>query len=167
MEAIALIAKGLGFESTTFLLQVGLFTLLHFVLKATIYKSLMDIRDRRDARMAKAMSEAESAVAESRALKEEYEAKVLAARTSGQTALASLAEKAELDRKSRVEVARARAAEVLEKARAEAKATLVSAEAELESQSERVADAIAQQLVKSSLIGAEEARVLAKLGVAK
>ena len=124
----------------------------------------MTIRDRRDKRIADNLAVAESAAAEARRLKDEYEQKVRQARAEGQVALQKATEVAEAERESRVEKARAEASKVLTAAREEAEAVLVKAGDTLESQSEQVATAICSKLLKSSLGDSEGKAILSKLG---
>jgi F-type H+-transporting ATPase subunit b len=167
MDIIWTVLTSLHFESTTFFCQVALFFILHYSLKFLIYTPIMEIRDRREKRIASNLAAAEAATAEARRLKEDYEERVRGARAEGQAALATATAEAEAERKARVERAREQASKILEEAKAAAVAAREQAEATIEAQSEQVAKAIASRLVVASLGEAEAKPVLAKIGGGK
>lgn len=164
MEVVKSILSSLNFESTTFFCQIILFFVMHYALNWLVYQPIMEIREHRDAKIAKGLAEAEAAAAEARRLKEEYEEKVRGARAEGQVAIQKATESAEAVRKARLETARDKAAEILQQARAEADEALAKAEETLEAQADRVAQAIARKLLVSSLDEADQKSVLSKIG---
>ncbi len=164
MDIIWTVLSSLNFESTTFFCQVILFFVLHYSLKFLVYTPIMEIRDRRDKRIASNLAAAEAAAEAARRVKEEYEERVRSARAQGQAALAQATATAEAERKSRVDKAREAAGKLLEEAKVEATAAREKAEGTIESQAETVAQAIASRLVSSSLGSVEAAPVLAKIG---
>ena len=164
MDIIWTVLSSLNFESTTFFCQIILFFVLHYSLKFLVYTPIMEIRDRRDKRIASNLAAAEAAAEAARRVKEEYEERVRSARAHGQSALAQATAAAEAERKSRVDKAREAAGKLLEDAKAEATAAREKAEGTIEGQAETVARAIASRLVVSSLGAAEAAPVLAKIG---
>lgn len=164
MEVVKSILSSLNFETTTFFCQIFLFFVMHYALNWLVYQPIMQIRERRDAKIAKGLAEAEAAAAEARRLKEDYEEKVRGARAEGQVAIQKATESAEVDRKARLETARSKAAEILQQARAEADEALAKAEETLEAQANRVAQAIARKLLVSSLDEPDQKSALSKIG---
>lgn len=164
MEVIKSILSSLNFETTTFFCQIILFFVMHYALNWLVYQPIMQIRETRDAKIAKGLADAGAAAAEARRLKEEYEEKVRGARAEGQAAIQKANEAAEADRKARLETARKKAAEILQKARAEADEALAKAEETLEAQATQVAQAIARKLLTSSLDESDCKSVLGKIG---
>ena len=164
MEVIKSILSSLNFETTTFFCQIILFFVMHYALNWLVYQPIMQIRESRDAKIAKGLADAEAAAAEARRLKEEYEETVRGARAEGQAAIQKANEAAEADRKARLEAARKKAAEILQKARSEADDALAKAEETLEAQATQVAQAIAKKLLVSSLDESDCESVLGKIG---
>lgn len=164
MDVIWTVLAGLHFQSTAFFCQLVLFFFLHYTLKFLVYSPIMEIRDRRDKRIASNLAAAEAATEAARRIKDEYEERVRAARSEGQVALAAATAAAEAERKSRVDKAREDAGKLIEEAKAEAAAIREKAEATIESQSETVAKAIASRLVAAALTDVEAQPVLAKIG---
>ena len=164
MDVIWSVLESLHFEKYTFWCQVGLFFVMHYALKALVYTPIMEIRDRRDAKIAASLATAEAAAATARKMKSDYEEQVRGARAEGQASLLAASEAAEAERKNRVEQARTKAAGILAAAREEADAALAKAEETLESQSEVVAKAIASKLLTSSVGASDGKALVAKLG---
>lgn len=164
MDVVWSVLQSLDFDATTFTCQFVLFMFLHGSLNFLVYQPIMEIRDRRDSKIVKGLAAAESAAAEARRLKSDYEEKVRGARADGQLALQEATGKAEVDRKARVEKAREEAAKILRDAREEADAALATAEETLESQSDVVAKAIASKLLSSSLDSKDSKTLIASLG---
>ena len=164
MDIIWTVLESLHFESTAFFCQIGLFFFMHFSLNYLVYQPIVEIRARRDARIASNLAAADAAASAARKLKEEYEERVRAARSEGQAALAQATAAAEADRKARVDQAREQADKMLAEAKVEAAAARERAEATVASQSEQVARAIASRLVASSLSEIEAGPVLARIG---
>lgn len=164
MDIIWTVLSSLDFESTTFFCQIILFFVLHYSLKFLVYTPIMEIRDRRDKRIASNLAAAESAAETARKLKQEYEERVRSARAQGQAALVEATAAAEAERKARVDKAREAAGKLLEEAKAEAASLREKAEETIEGQAETVAKAIASRLVSSSLDQPEAMPVLAKIG---
>ena len=164
MDVVWSVLQSLDFDATTFTCQIILFSLLHFSLNFLVYQPIMQIRDRRDRKIATSLAAAESAAAEARRLKSDYEEKVRGARADGQLALQKATDEAELSRKARVEKAREEAARILREARGEADAALAKAEETLDSQSDVVAKAIASKLLSSSLDGKDSKKLIADMG---
>lgn len=164
MEVVMSVLNSLDFNIVTFTSQVILFFVLHFSLNFIVYQPIMEIRDRRDQKIASSLAGAEAAADEARKLKSDYEEKVREARAEGQLALQKATEAAEAERKSRVEKARAEAAEILNKAREEAATALSKAEEVLESQSDQVAKAISSKLLTASLGESDGKALVSKFG---
>lgn len=164
MDVIWAVLAGLHFESITFFCQVALFFVLHYSLTFLVYTPIMEIRDRRDQRIASNLAAAEAATEAARRVKQEFEEKVRAARAEGQAVLAQAVAAAEAERKARVDKAREQAGKLLDEAKAEAAAAREKAEGTIGSQSDAVAKAIAIRLVSASLGEAEAKPVLAKIG---
>jgi F-type H+-transporting ATPase subunit b len=164
MDVVWSVLQSLDFNAVTFGSQILLFFVLHFSLNFIIYQPIMEIRDRRDQKIASSLAGAEAAAEEARRLKSEYEEKVRDARAEGQVALQKATEAAEAERKTRVEKAREEAAVILREAREEADEALSKAEATLESQSEQVAKAIASKLLTASLGESEGKELVSKFG---
>jgi F-type H+-transporting ATPase subunit b len=163
MDVVWTVLAGLHFESTTLFCQIALFFALHYSLSFLVYQPLMEIRDRRDKRIASNLAAAEAATETARRIKDEYEERVRAARSEGQSALAQAVAAAAAEREARAERARERAGRLLEETRAQAAAAREKAEARMESQTEEVAQVIVARLVTASL-GEAAAPVLAKIG---
>lgn len=161
MDVVWSVLDSLHFESTTFFCQVILFGVMHYSLSFLVYQPLMKIRDKRDFKISSSLAAAESAAAEARRLKEDYEEKVRSARAEGQMSIAAATEKAEAERVKRLAAAREKASELLAKAHAEAEAARAKAEKTISSQSEDVARAIAARLLVASL-GKSESESLVK-----
>ena len=161
MEVVWSVLESLHFESTTFFCQVILFGVMHYSLSFLVYQPIMQIRDRRDRKIATSLAAAESAAAEARRLKEDYEEKVRSARAEGQMSLSAATEKAEAERVERLAKAREKATEMLAKANADAEAAREKAEETIVSQSEDVAKAIASRLLVASL-GKTDSKALVK-----
>ncbi len=167
MDVIWSVLEGLDFEPTTFTLQVILFCVLHVSLDFIIYRPLMHMRNKRDARLASSLAAAETAAAEARGMKDSYEETVRAARAEGQVTLVKATEVAEAERKARVDKAREEAGEILAQARAEAEAARAKALAGAQAQAEEVCSALLERLFVASL-GSDKGRELAtKVGGAK
>lgn len=164
MDVVWSILGSLNFETTTFFCQIGLFFLMHYTLNWLVYQPIMQIRERRDKKIASGLAAAEAAAAEARRLKSDYEEKVRGARAEGQTALQKATDAAEADRKARLEAAREKAAQILKQARTEADEALAKAEETLDSQASQVAEAIAGKLLVSSLGESDGKAILSKMG---
>lgn len=164
MEIIKNVLASLDFDGTTFICQVILFFVLHFSLNMLVYQPIMQIRNRRDKKIADSQAAAEAAKEEVRRLKEDYEQKVRGARAEGQMALQKATEIAEAERKSRIEKARKEASDILEAARKEADEVMSKAEESLETQSEDVAKAIVSKLLSASLGDDDGKAIVAQLG---
>ncbi len=164
MEVIGSILKNLGFEQTTFFCQVGLFFLFHFSLNFLVYQPLMEMREKRDSKIARELAEAEAKTEEARKLKEDYEQKVRAARSEGQAGLAEVTEAAEAERKQRLEKAREEAQKIVAEARAEAESAREKAEKTVEDESEKVARAITKRMLRASLEPRDSEPLWAKIG---
>jgi F-type H+-transporting ATPase subunit b len=164
MDVIWNVLEGLHFDSVTFFCQIALFFMLHWGLTFLVYTPIMEIRDRRDKRIAANLAAAEADTEAARRVKDEYEEQVRAARAEGQAGVASATAAAEAERKARVESAREQAARLIEEAKAEAAAARARAESTIEAQSDQVARAIASRLVSASLGELEARPVLAKIG---
>lgn len=167
MDVIWSVLEGLDFEPTTFTLQIILFCVLHLSLDFIIYRPIMQIRNKRDAKLASGLAAAESAAAEARRLKETYEETVRAARSEGQVTLAKATEVAEAERKARVEKAREEAGEILAQARTEAEAARAKALASAQAQAEDVCSALLERLFVASLGSAKGRELATKVGGAK
>lgn len=167
MEVIWSVLQNLGFETTTFFCQVGLFFFLHFTLNFLVYQPIIEARNARDGKIAGNLAVAEAATEAARKLKEEYEEKVRDARSGGQSGLAKVTEEAEVARKARVDKAREQASQILAEAQAEAQAAREKAAATVTEQSEAVAKAIASRLISSSLDTKDSEPLLAKVGGGK
>lgn len=164
MDVIRSVLASLHFESTTFICQVVLFFVLHYSLKFLVYQPIMEIRDRRDKKIASSLLAAESATEEARRLKQDYEDKVRSARAEGHSQLALATEEVEAERKLRIAKARLEADRLLSEARAAAVVAREKAEDTIGSQSETVAKAIASRLLESSLGKADSRELVAKVG---
>ncbi len=159
MDVIKSVLSSLHFESTTFLVQVVLFFVMHYSLKFLVYQPIIEIRERRDRKMNSSLALAEAATEEARSLKQDYEEKIRAARALGQSQLLSATESVEAERSRRVAAARADAELLLREAQATAQAAREKAESTIDAQSEEVAKAIASRLLESS-IGRDDSRAL-------
>ncbi len=167
MNVIWSVLEGLGFEPTTFFLQIFLFFVLHFSLNFLIYQPIVEMKDKRDARLAKNLREAEKSAAEARRLKEQYEQQVRTARVESQTALLLATESAEAEGKARVAKAREEAGKIMAQARTEAQAARDKAFADAQAESQKIADAIIERLFTASLGESKGRDVAVKLGGAK
>ena len=61
MDVVWSILGSLNFETTTFFCQIGLFFLMHYTLNWLVYQPIMQIRERRDKKIASGLAAAEAA----------------------------------------------------------------------------------------------------------
>lgn len=163
MSAIWTVLDGLNFEPTVFFCEIALFLALHFVLNWLIYQPIIEVRNRRDAKISLGLAAAQEATEAAQKLKVEYDEGLRLARLEGQTAMARAVEESEAACKVRVDRAKAEAARVLDEARSEAESARAKAEAALGVEVEAVAKSLISQLISSSLGAKESAPILAKI----
>jgi len=126
--------EGLGINLPGLISQIVNFTLLLILLRLVAYKPVINMLDRRAARIRESVEQAEQIQRESARVKEEFAAEIERARQEGQQIIAQASQIAERVRQDGLEQARREAEAFLAEARAQIEQERAKAAAELRSQ---------------------------------
>lgn len=153
----------LHWNPVVFAIQIVLFIVFHYMMKGVIYEPLISARNEREGRIQGGLAKAEEAAARAQDMKNRYEAEIKAQREALAQQLKEATERAEKEAAGRMALARAEAGQIVDEANRALDAEEARLKAGMAEQSARLAEAIAQQVVRNSLTPDAQSRVLARL----
>lgn len=153
----------LHWNPVVFVVQMILFIMFHYAMKAVIYGPLIEARNEREGRIQGGLTKAEEAAARAQAMKARYEAEIKAQREALAQQLKEATERAEKDAAVRLSAARAEAGKILDEANASLSEEEARVRAGMSEQSARLAEMVSERVVRNSLAPEAQQRVLARL----
>lgn len=163
MEAITNFLTSLHFSPIVFGVQILLFVGFHMTMKTLIYDPIMRARNQREGRIEGHLGKAEAAAANAKALKLRYEEEIKAQRVVLAQELKDATEKAEKAAAARMEQAREEAGKLTDESNAKLDEEEKQLKASMDQEANKLAVAVAQQVVRNSLSEDAQGRVLAQL----
>ena len=163
MDQILDFLYSLHFNPTVFAIQLTLFTCFHFLMKVLIYTPLATARNAREGTISGQLATAEASAANARALKLRHEEEIRAQRLTLAQQLKEATEEAEKRAAEMMQKARAEAERVTDEATAKLNEEQTQLLAAMDHEADRLARAVARQVVRNSLTEDAQGRVLAQL----
>lgn len=163
MQTVLDILSSLHFHPVVFVVQLVLFTLFHFAMRAIVYDPLIATRNERDGRIQGHLRRAELAAEEAQSMKAAYEEQIKTQRLSLAQELKEAIEAAEKQAASVLQAARDEASRVTDEANAALDQEEQQLKAGMDDAASKLAVAVAEKVVRNSLADADQSRVLARL----
>lgn len=164
MDALLDILYSLHFHPMVFAIQAVLFTCFHFLMRGLIYNPLMKVREERDGRIHGGLHQAEQAAENARANRKKYEDEIKAHRHDLSVRLKKAIDEAEGSAAAVAQEARDQAGRVAEELNAKLDQEEKELRGGMDQQADKVALAVARQIVRNTLAEDAQGRVLARLG---
>lgn len=164
MEVLNNILASLHFNLGVFVFQVVAFVVFHYAMRATIYEPLMKARGEREGRISGSLAKAEQAAANAQAMKAQYDEEIKSLRQQLAGELKSETEAAEKAAAARLATARTEAGGVLDEANARLDQEASQLRSGMSEQAGRLAQAVAEKIVRNNLTPEAQARALATMG---
>lgn len=163
MDAILNFLYGLHFSPVVFFVQIGLFLFFHMSMQTLIYGPIVRARQGREGRIDGHLAKAEAAAANAKALKTKYDEEIKAQRALLAQELKDAISKAEKAAADRMQQARDEAGKLTDEAHAKLDEEENQLKASMDQEADKLARAVAQQVVRNSLSEDAQGRVLAQL----
>lgn len=163
MDAILNFLYGLHFSPVVFFVQIGLFLFFHMSMQTLIYGPIVRARQGREGRIDGHLAKAEAAAANAKGLKTKYDEEIKAQRALLAQELKDAISKAEKAAADRMQQARDEAGKITDEAHAKLNEEENQLKASMDQEADKLARAVAQQVVRNSLSEDAQGRVLAQL----
>lgn len=163
MEAITNFLESLHFSPIVFGIQIVLFLGFHMTMKTLIYDPIVNARNEREGRIDGHLAKAENAAANAKGLKLRYEEEIKAQRAVLAQELKDATETAEKTAAARMQQARDEAGQLTDVSNAQLDQEEKQLKASMDQEADKLARAVAQQVVRNSLSEDAQGRVLAQL----
>ncbi|MFN8606113.1 MAG: ATP synthase F0 subunit B [Vulcanimicrobiota bacterium] len=163
MDAILNFLYGLHFSPIVFFAQIGLFLFFHMTMQSLIYGPIVRARNEREGRIEGHLSKAEAAAANAKGMKAKYDEEIKAQRVVLAQELKEATEKAEKEAAARMQQARDEAGKLTDEAHARLNEEEKQLLASMDQEANKLALAVARQVVQNSLSQDAQGRVLAQL----
>ena len=164
MDIVWSILGGLHFNSTAFCLQVMLFVVFHFSMKAIIYDSLLKTRSAREGQVEGRLLQAKILADKAQQLKTEYEASIRRIRGDLHARLQQSIVDAEADAGQQYAAARAEADEILEAAQKSLETEMQQLQSQMDDKVAKLGNSITKQVVELNFSAPVQSKILAKIG---
>lgn len=163
MELVMNFLYSLHFHPVVFFVQLILFLVFHYGMKAIIYDPLIAARNDREGRIQGQLAKAEAAAANAQALKSRYDEELKSHRQVLAQELKDAIDSATTEANAKVQAARDEAGRISEDASRKLDEERRQLEAGMGAQAQQLALAVAEKVVRNSLDEGAQDRVLARL----
>jgi|EP01012_Entosiphon_sulcatum_P057037 ATP synthase F0 subunit b len=163
MDAILNFLYALHFNPWVFFAQLVLFIGFHLTMQTLIYGPIVRARNGREGRIEGHLAKAEAAAANAKGLKLKYDEEIKAQRALLAQELKVATEKAEKAASDRMQLAREEAGKITDEAHAKLDEEEKQLKASMDQEANKLALAVARQVVQNSLSQDAQGRVLAQL----
>lgn len=163
MDAVLNFLYSLHFHPVVFVVQIVLFTGFHFMMRSLIYDPIIAARNGREGRIDGHLAKAEAAAANAKALKVRYEEELKAQRLVLAQELKEATEKSEKSAADQMQQARDEAGRLSDDANTKLAAEEKQLKDGMDQEANKLALAVAKQVVRNSLSEDAQGRVLAQL----
>ena len=163
MDAVVKFLEGLHFSPIVFAVQIVLFMGFHFAMRSLIYDPIINARNAREGKIEGHLAKAEAAANNAKGLKLRFDEEIKGQRLILAQQLKEATEKAEQEAAERMQQARDEAGRISDEANAKLEAEETQLKAGMDQEANKLALAVAGQVVRNSLSEDAQGRVLAQL----
>ena len=163
MDAVIKFLEGLHFSAPVFVIQIVLFLGFHFTMRSLIYDPIINARKEREGKIEGHLAKAEAAANNAKGLKLRYDEEIKAQRLTLAQQLKEATEISEKEAAERMQQARDEAGRISDEANAKLEAEETQLKAGMDQEANKLALAVAGQVVRNSLSEDAQGRVLAQL----